>query len=96
MSFKVEFTPEAEDTFVSVTAQVQIRWGEKFVIILEMKITNAINNISTDPYLYPPAGKNINVRKCVLHGNCSMIYSIKSDHIDIICFWDNRQEPMNF
>jgi plasmid stabilization system protein ParE len=96
MSLEIRFTPEAEDTFASVAVQLQAKWGEKFVIALQEKISKVNDIISDDPYIYPATGTNINVRKCVLHKNCSMIYRVNDTHIDIICFWDNRQEPMVF
>lgn len=96
MNYKIGFTPEAEDTYVSIMLQLQIQWGAKFVELLEDKIRKSISNISKNPFMYPPAGDNANIRKCVLHKNCSMIYSVRIDHVDVVCFWDNRQEPLTF
>ncbi len=42
----------------------------------------------------PKAEENTEVRKCILHKNCSMLYKVYDEIIVIICFWDNRQDPL--
>lgn len=34
------------------------------------------------------------IRKCIIHKDCSMFYRIYDTQIIIIFFWDNRQDPM--
>ncbi|MBS1524973.1 MAG: hypothetical protein JST19_04955 [Bacteroidetes bacterium] len=94
MSFKVKFTPKAGETYDALVAQVRQRWGDKFVVRLESKIARAIHLISTSPYSYPVAEESLEIRRCVLHKNCSMLYKVYDEVILIICFWDNRQEPL--
>jgi plasmid stabilization system protein ParE len=94
MSFTIKFTPKAEETYDALVAQLRQRWGEKFVIQFESKIPKAINLISTSPYNYPIAEENTEIRRCVLHKNCSMLYKIDKNVVSVVCFWDNRQEPI--
>lgn len=57
---------------------------------------NCFKTITATPYIYPVADENTGVRKCILHKNFSMFYKVYDVTILIICFWDNRQEPMFF
>lgn len=94
MSFELRFLPEAEDTFDELVAQLHERWGERFVAKFEAKVLRALTTISESPFIYPVVEENTGIRKCILHKNCSMIYHVKDDVVEIICFWDNRQNPL--
>jgi len=94
MSFKVKFTPKAEETYDSLVTQLRERWGDKFVIKFENKVSKAIELISKSPFTCTVTEENLEIRRCVLHKNCSMLYKVYDDEILIICFWDNRQDPL--
>ena len=94
MSFEIKFTPEAEETYDAVVTQLRQRWGDRFVMKFEDRVLKCLDTISTTPYLYPVTDENIAIRKCLLHKNCSVLYKIYDHYILIICFWDNRQDPI--
>lgn len=94
MSLEVKFTPEAEETFDLLMLQLKNKWGEGFVVDLENKILNSLSLISKNPFIHSIVIGQSEIRKCVLHKNCSMLYRVANDAIEIICFWDNRQEPI--
>ena len=94
MSFEIKFTPEAEETYDAVVAQLRQRWGDRFVINFETRVIKSLHTIIKTPYLYPVADGHTEVRKCVLHKNCSLLYKIYDNTILVVCFWDNRQEPL--
>jgi plasmid stabilization system protein ParE len=94
MNFGIRFTLEAEETFDALCQQLRERWGERFVTKFETKVSKVFDKISLTPYIYPVADENTDLRKCILHKNCSMLYKVYDDTIVIICFWDNRQDPI--
>jgi hypothetical protein len=94
MSLKIIATPWAEETYTLLTAQLRQRWGDEFVNKFEAKIEKRIGAIMTSPHIYPVAEENMGLRKCVLHKNCSMLYKVDDEVILIVCFWDNRQDPI--
>ncbi|HEY4194997.1 MAG TPA: hypothetical protein VGM63_05650 [Mucilaginibacter sp.] len=94
MSFEIRFTPEAEETYESLVMQLRQKWGEKFVNKFEVKVSRSLDTISTEPFIYPVAEENTEIRKCLLHKNCSMLYKAYDNVILIVCFWDNRQDPI--
>src|ERR1700761_604493 len=96
MIFEIKFSPEGEDTFDSVVIQLRARWGENYVHKFEAKLLSALKTIQASPFIYPLVDESTIVRKCVIHKNCSMFYKVTGNIILIICFWDNRQEPMSF
>jgi plasmid stabilization system protein ParE len=94
VSFEIRFAVEAEETYDSIVSQLRERWGDKFVIKLENKISQSLKLIAEEPFIYPEAQENTKVRKCILHKNCSLFYSVNIDYVEIIYFWDNRQDPL--
>ena len=96
MPFKVRFSEQAEDTFDAIITQLDERWGNKIVADFKERVRKALITISETPLIYPVAEENEDMRKCILHKNCSMYYWIYEDVVEILYFWDNRQEPMNF
>lgn len=94
MSLDIRFTPEAEDTYDSIATQLRQRWGERFIIRFEAKVTKSLNTIASYPELYPVINEATKVRRCVLHKNCSILYKVYKEAIVVICFWDNRQDPL--
>ena len=96
MSFEIRFSPQAEETFEAVIIQLEQRWGDKYVSDFKNKVYKSLDIIVTNPFIYPVAPENSELRKCVIHKNTSVYYSIKDEFVEIHYFWDNRQEPLSF
>jgi hypothetical protein len=94
MSFEIKFTPEAEETYDALTAQLRQRWGDRFVVKFEIKVLKCLETIMKTPFMYPVAEESTGVRKCLLHKNCSLLYQVYNTTVLIVCFWDNRQDPL--
>lgn len=94
MNFRIKFSIEAEETYDAVVTQLRQRWGDKFVYKFEAKLLKSLNFIMTEPFVYPVIDVTTETRRCVLHKNCSMLYKVYNEEILIVCFWDNRQDPL--
>jgi plasmid stabilization system protein ParE len=86
--------PEAEETYNSIEMQLRERWGERSVDKLQDKIRQTLKILANTPYLYPIKDETTGLRRCVLHKNCALIYKIDDYKVVVVCFWDNRQEPL--
>jgi hypothetical protein len=94
MIFEIRFTSEAEETYFSVTSQLRERWGQHFLDKFETKVSKVLGIISKTPDIYHVDKQFAQLRKCILHKNCSMLYKVNDDYITIAYFWDNRREPL--
>lgn len=90
----IRFTPEAEQTYRALIDQLQSRWGDKFVMKMEAKVEKVLSQISISPLMYPVADETHQLRRCVLHKNCSLFYKVYDGYILVAWFWDNRQSPL--
>ena len=94
MILPIKFTPETEETYSAVIAQLRERWGDKYVAKFETKVSKIFDTISSTPDIYPVDKQFVDLRKCVPHKSCSIFYKVNDDHILIAYFWDNRQNPL--
>lgn len=94
MQFHVVFTEEADDTFDSIGNQILKRWGERELLNFRRRVYDVVEVISRSPLIFRSVNNNDSIRKAVVHKNCSMFYEIKEQRIDILFFWDNRQDPI--
>ena len=92
--FEVVFSKKANETFDLIQQQLLERWGVTTVIKFEQRTMSVIATITNSPFIYQAIGNNPEVRKAVIHGNCSIFYRISGHKIAILFFWDNRQDPI--
>ncbi len=94
MGYNIIFSNEASETFESIGQQIQVRWGEKEVNEFRKRTYKVTEIISKFPLIFQQVHNRENVRKAFIHKSCSMFYRIGDTYIEILFFWDNRQEPM--
>ena len=81
-------------TYQAIITQLYERWSEKTALKFEEKVKNCLYLISENPLLNPLADETLQLRKCIVHKNCSILYKVYEKEVLVVCFWDNRQEPM--
>lgn len=94
MHYEIKFTLEAEYTFDALSLQLLKRWGERYVKRFESRVSKALDTLRKTPFLYPIVVEETQIRKCIVHKNCSILYIVEEKIVTIICFWDNRQEAL--
>jgi len=94
MLFKVVFSDKANETFESIDRQVQARFGEKEANEFRKRVYKVADTISKFPLIFQTVGNTGNVRKAVIHKNCLMFYRVDETYIEVLFFWDNRQDPI--
>jgi hypothetical protein len=94
MKFTVEFSIYAFETYDSIADQVEARWGYKVLSYFEERVAEVLTKIQESPFMFPAIGKDQKIRKSVIHGNCSVFYEVKLAEVEILFFWDNRQDPI--
>jgi len=92
--FEVVFSKKANETFDLIQLQLLERWGVATVIKFEERAMSVLATITGSPFIYQTTQMNPEVRKAVIHGNCSLFYRVSGQKIVILFFWDNRQDPI--
>jgi plasmid stabilization system protein ParE len=94
MTYLIIYSDRAIETFDAITEQINERWGEKYAIDFQQRTLKTLENIRNAPFIFKAIENNPNVRKGGIHRNCSVYYEIKTFQIEILFFWDNRQDPI--
>ena len=94
MSYNLVFSSHAIESFDAIKSQLQEKWGTKIVSNFEKRTVKVLETISISPLIFQGIKHAPQIRKGFIHKNCSVFYEIKQNHINILFFWDNRQEPL--
>jgi len=96
MSLPVVISETAYLTFESICAQINDRLGAKAVSDFKKNTIKTLSLIGDSPFLYKETDFDPNIRQGLIKKISSFFYEVKPDRIEILFFWDNRQEPMFF
>ncbi len=94
MIYPVKYSDRAIKTFDAICEQIELRWGLKHLYIFEERTLKVIDTIRESPFIFQAIEVNPKVRKAFIHKNCSMFYRVGSNYIEVLFFWDNRQDPI--
>lgn len=90
-SHSIYWTIEAEKTYIDALAFILKRWTIKEATHFELLTEELLKQLSTNLKLCPEI-KKLNIRKCVVSEQTSLIYRIQSQSIELIAFIDNRSQ----
>jgi plasmid stabilization system protein ParE len=89
---QIIWTPEAEATFEKVIAYLFEEWTEKEVQNFINSTYRVIAYISEHPLMFRKTNKR-NVREALVTPHNLLVYKVYPERIDLITFWDTRQNP---
>jgi plasmid stabilization system protein ParE len=92
MKLEIVFTPTGKETFLSITSFINQKWGDKSAEKFVEKAYKVLDTISGQPHLFKAYQEN-DVRKGLISKQTSVVYRVLNDRIEVLFFWDNRQEP---
>ena len=91
-SYEVIWSPNARLTYYGILNYLNENWTFKEIDTFIARTEEAINHICQNPMLFPYSHKN-NIHKCVVVKQVSLFYEISGNSINLLIFWDNRQDP---
>jgi hypothetical protein len=92
MPYKIVWTTEADQTYQQILEYLQAKWTEREIYNFITRTETILFFISQNPLQYSYSKKN-DVNKCVVRKQVSLYYQIKQDTVELISFWDTRQDP---
>ena len=92
MSYSVAWSPSARVTYFQILDYLDEKWTVKEIEAFINRTEEVINYISDNPLLYPYS-KESDTHKCVVIKQVSLFYRVRSNTIELLVFWDNRQDP---
>jgi len=92
MRYAVIWSPEARITYYQVLEYLNNDWTFREIENFIDRTEQALTHISRNPLLYQYSQQN-NTYKCVVVKQVSLFYRIESESVELLIFWDNRQDP---
>jgi plasmid stabilization system protein ParE len=93
MSHAIFWTDEAHETFDAIVLSIEDKWGIKQAGVFIKRVQHVSSLIADQPYLFR-ASHTKNLRQAIVSRQTSMFYEVNKTTINILFFWDNRQEPL--
>ncbi|MEQ9231508.1 MAG: hypothetical protein RIF46_12565 [Cyclobacteriaceae bacterium] len=92
MSYSIKWLPEAETTYALVIEYLEVNWTNKEINNFIDRTDEVINFIAQKPqqYIY---SKMKDALRAVVTKQISLYYRIKGEEIELLIFWDTRQDP---
>ena len=94
MSLKVEYAPEAEETLILVYEFILGNFGKRSAESFLAKAEKIIKLIAELPHMYKASPFDENVRIGLITKQTSVFYRVTQEKLELLFFWDNRQEPI--
>lgn len=92
MAWSVTWSPTARQSYYQILEYLKDRWTQKELETFINRTEEAIGHICENPLLYPYSKKS-DTHKCVLVKQVSLFYRKRTSVIELLVFWDNRQDP---
>ena len=93
MKLEIILTPKAKDTFTSILLFIKQKWGDKSAEKFVKKAYRVLDTTAQQPYIFKEYPGN-NTRMGIITKQTSFVYRITDQRIEILFFWDNRQQPL--
>ena len=92
MAKEIRWTKEAEVTYQKVITYLEENWTDKEVGNFVNISNKIIFFISENPFMFRQSNKK-NVHEALITKHNLLLYRVKSNHIELLTFWDTRQNP---
>ena len=92
MSYSIKWLPEAEVTFALMIEYLEENWTVKEINSFVDRTEEVIGFIGQRPNQYHYS-KRKEVYRAVVTRQVSLYYRINRGEIELLMFWDNRQDP---
>lgn len=87
------YTPRAQETLILVFQFINHNFGKTSADKFILKADKCIDLISANPLMFKSSKIDESIRVGLITKQCSLFYQVTENSINLLYFWDNRQEP---
>jgi plasmid stabilization system protein ParE len=91
--YKIFWTDFALSELEKTIIYLEENWTERELLSLVLAIEETLSLLSHNPYLFQASDSKKDIRRVVIATHNTMYYRIKSDTLEILSFFSNRQNP---
>lgn len=93
MKRSIIFSKNAEKKLFELVDYLEMKWSNKVKNKFISNLDKVIYLIQIEPEIFPKSELNKNYRKCVLSKQTIIYYKFNTKRVEIISFFDTRQDP---
>ncbi|QOG02801.1 type II toxin-antitoxin system RelE/ParE family toxin [Flavobacterium sp. MDT1-60] len=93
MKRTIIFSKNAEKSLFELFEYLEIKWSKKVKDKFISNLDKVIYLIQIEPEIFPKSELNKNYHKCVLSKQTTIYYKFNTKRVEIIAFFDTRQDP---
>jgi len=90
---KVTWSPDSRLEYAQILGYLQEKWSPKVATNFMDDTDDVIEGLKLNPRIYPRLEGNQSLRKAFISKHTSLIYRIRNQEIELLHFWNNRQNP---
>jgi plasmid stabilization system protein ParE len=90
--YDILWSPLAKITYYQILEYLSENWTKKEIKAFVNRTEEVLKFISQSPSYYPFSALNDSYR-CVVVKQVSLYYRLKNGQVELLIFWDNRQDP---
>ncbi len=92
---KIGWTPTAKRTYFKVLDYLAENWTKREATNFMNEVESLLTQITDNPEMFQASRKKKDVRKALITKHNTLYYRIKprNKELELITFWDNRQDP---
>ncbi|TVR76563.1 MAG: type II toxin-antitoxin system RelE/ParE family toxin [Chitinophagaceae bacterium] len=92
---KIFWSESAKSDFQFNIEYLLSEWSEKEALNFVKQTSIIIGHIEDMPFIYPESDYK-NVRKAFVLKQITLFYRIRNNHVELLRFWNNYQNPESF
>lgn len=93
MNLPVVWSPAAKEEYAGLLEYIETHFGTDAALSMLDKTDEVVEIITAFPKAYPASSLRPDIRKAVISVQTSLLYRITDTQIQLLHFWDNRQDP---
>jgi len=94
MQYQIVWSSKARTAYHKILDYLDTARTEKEIKNFIERTEEALNHILKNPFLYPHSRRKKRIHRCVIARQVSLFYRINNQSIELLVFWDNRQDPV--
>ncbi|WP_454801192.1 type II toxin-antitoxin system RelE/ParE family toxin [Mucilaginibacter phyllosphaerae] len=94
MTLKIVYTDHSRETLNYTYNYIFNEFGFKAANKFFDKADKTINLLAEFPYMFKESEIDPDVRMGFITKQCSLFYRVTNTEVQILFFWDNRQDPL--
>jgi len=93
MILPVVWSPTAKEEYALLLDYVETHFGTNAALKLLDKTEDTVERIAAFPNAFPASETRPDLHKAVITEQTSLLYRVTATQIQLLYFWDNRQDP---